>query len=288
MQRRLIPLLCGLAVSSSAFAQSFSLPIWKEKAEALGYDLPKPIGFNLSYMSLEQGIQVDSIGFSGLHLPNFIRGIDMQAEQGKQTSEVVTLRADMWLFPFLNVYALAGKMTGKSETSVNYAVSVKPLLPGRPDHKIKGRIDNFSLDLDGYLYGGGIVLAGGYENWFGLVDASYTQTQLTVIDGNIDAWVISPRVGYDFHKLGVPLRIWGGAMYQNVEQSLSGQLSELGLPSALNPIVKDGKFHIEQRLTTEWNPIMGAQYQINPNLNLLAEFGFGDRQSAFVSIDFRY
>jgi len=33
---------------------------------------------------------------------------------------------------------------------------------------------------------------------------------------------------------------------------------------------------------------MGAQYQINPNLNLLAEFGFGDRQSAFVSIDFRY
>ncbi|NVO99646.1 TonB-dependent receptor, partial [Photobacterium damselae subsp. damselae] len=36
MQRRLIPLLCGLAVSSSAFAQSFSLPIWKEKAEALG------------------------------------------------------------------------------------------------------------------------------------------------------------------------------------------------------------------------------------------------------------
>lgn len=157
MQRRLIPLLCGLAVSSSTFAQSFSLPIWKEKAEALGYDLPKPIGFNLSYMSLEQGIQVDSIGFSGLHLPNFIRGIDMQAEKGKQTSEVVTLRADMWLFPFLNVYALAGKMTGKSETSVNYTVKLPFGL------QKKGRIDNFSLDLDGYLYGGGIVLAGGYE-----------------------------------------------------------------------------------------------------------------------------
>ncbi|HIF9257656.1 TPA: TonB-dependent receptor [Photobacterium damselae] len=274
MQRRLIPLLCGLAVSSSAFAQSFSLPIWKEKAEALGYDLPKPIGFNLSYMSLEQGIQVDSIT---LDKPLANLGKNIKTSGGTQSSEVVTLRADMWLFPFLNVYALAGKMTGKSKVDVKVDKAYKflPAIGPFP----------FELDLDGYLYGGGIVLAGGYENWFGLVDVSYTQTQLTVIDGNIDAWVISPRVGYDFHKLGVPLRIWGGAMYQDVEQSLSGNLADIGVPKWF---AGDGKFHIEQRLTTDWNPIMGAQYQINPNLNLLAEFGFGDRQSAFVSIDFRY
>lgn len=33
----------------------------ERKAEALGYELPKPIGFNLSYMTMEQGINVDSI-----------------------------------------------------------------------------------------------------------------------------------------------------------------------------------------------------------------------------------
>ncbi|WP_318516308.1 TonB-dependent receptor [Photobacterium leiognathi] len=270
-------LLSSLALTSSfSYAQSFTLPIWKEEAQALGYELPKPIGFNLSYMALEQNIDVNSIDLKGL--PIWIPELDMQAEQGSQTSEVLTLRADMWLFPFLNLYVLGGKMTGTSETAVNV------------HNKFLGdyRIDNFKLDLDGYLYGGGVVLAGGYKQIFGLVDISYTETELTVIDGSISAWVISPRVGYDFYQQGLPLRVWGGAMYQNVEQSLSGKLSDLNLPPFIENIAKNGTFHIEQQLSTPWNPILGMQYQINPSLYLLAEAGFGDRTSLFTSIDFRF
>ncbi|WP_318440268.1 TonB-dependent receptor [Photobacterium leiognathi] len=270
-------LLSSLALTSSfSFAQSFTLPIWKEEAQALGYELPKPIGFNLSYMALEQNIDVNSIDLKGL--PIWVPELDMQAEQGSQTSEVLTLRADMWLFPFLNLYVLGGKMTGTSETAVNV------------HNKFLGdyRIDNFKLDLDGYLYGGGVVLAGGYKQIFGLVDISYTETELTVIDGSISAWVISPRLGYDFYQQGLPLRVWGGAMYQNVEQSLSGKLSDLNLPPFIENIAKNGTFHIEQQLSTPWNPILGMQYQINPNLYLLAEAGFGDRTSLFTSIDFRF
>ncbi|WP_318413866.1 TonB-dependent receptor [Photobacterium leiognathi] len=270
-------LLSSLALTSSfSFAQSFTLPIWKEEAQALGYELPKPIGFNLSYMALEQNIDVNSIDLKGL--PIWVPELDMQAEQGSQTSEVLTLRADMWLFPFLNLYVLGGKMTGTSETAVNV------------HNKFLGdyRIDNFKLDLDGYLYGGGVVLAGGYKQIFGLVDISYTETELTVIDGSISAWVISPRIGYDFYQQGLPLRVWGGAMYQNVEQSLSGKLSDLNLPPFIENIAKNGTFHIEQQLSTPWNPILGMQYQINPNLYLLAEAGFGDRTSLFTSIDFRF
>ncbi|KJF93636.1 hypothetical protein [Photobacterium leiognathi] len=270
-------LLSSLALTSSfSYAQSFTLPIWKEEAQALGYELPKPIGFNLSYMALEQNIDVNSIDLKGL--PIWIPELDMQAEQGSQTSEVLTLRADMWLFPFLNLYVLGGKMTGTSETAVNV------------HNKFLGdyRIDNFKLDLDGYLYGGGVVLAGGYKQIFGLVDISYTETELTVIDGSISAWVISPRIGYDFYQQGLPLRVWGGAMYQNVEQSLSGKLSDLNLPPFIENIAKNGTFHIEQQLSTPWNPILGMQYQINPSLYLLAEAGFGDRTSLFTSIDFRF
>ncbi len=270
-------LLSSLALTSSfSYAQSFTLPIWKEEAQALGYELPKPIGFNLSYIALKQSIDVNSIDLKGL--PIWVPELDMQAEQGSQTSEVLTLRADMWLFPFLNLYVLGGKMTGTSETAVNV------------HNKFLGdyRIDNFKLDLDGYLYGGGVVLAGGYKQIFGLVDISYTETELTVIDGSISAWVISPRIGYDFYQQGLPLRVWGGAMYQNVEQSLSGKLSDLNLPPFIENIAKNGTFHIEQQLSTPWNPILGMQYQINPSLYLLAEAGFGDRTSLFTSIDFRF
>lgn len=266
--------LCLFFTASTGWAQSFSLPIWKEEAEALGYVLPKPFGLNLNYMTMDQDIAVDSIRFSDSNLLDLVSNIfDFDAESGSQSTEVLSLRGDVWIFPFLNVYGMVGKVKGSSETTV--------VMKG----KITGRETRFpfELDLDGDLYGGGFVLAGGYGNWFGLVDASYTKTNLTVIDGAIDAIVVSPRVGYDFYSMGDPIRVWVGAMYQDVEQSLSGDLKSIGIPQLPN-----GRFHVEQHLSTSWNPIFGMQYQVNPNLYVLSEAGFGERTSFFVSVDFRY
>ncbi|GAK86471.1 hypothetical protein JCM19238_4061 [Vibrio ponticus] len=267
--------------AAGANAESFSLPIWKEEAEALGYKLPKAFGLNLSYMSMEQGINVESIALQGLKIPGLELG--MEAEPGKQVTDVITLRADVWLFPFLNVYGLVGKLSGYSQTDVNVSAKLGFIGP------IKGRIEDFRLDLDGDIKGAGFVLAGGYEQWFALVDASYTQTDLTVVDGSIDAIVMSPRVGYDFHRNGVPLRLWVGAMYQNVEQELSGSITDLGLPPALSGLLSDdARFEVKQSLASEWNTIAGMQYQINDSWYLLGEMGFGERESLFFSFDYRF
>ncbi len=274
--------------SGYSFADSISLPIWKEEAEALGYELPKAIGFNLSYMGMQQGINVDSIALQNLQvgspfldkLIDKYADIEMEAEPGKQISNVLSLRADVWLFPFLNLYGLVGKLDGYSETNVNVAVGLKNV--AKPIAKT--RIENFRLDLDGYTFGGGFVLAGGYGNWFSLVDASYTQTTLTVVDGSIDAIVVSPRIGYDFHHAGWPARLWLGGMYQNVEQHLTGSIGDLGGDfSGLK-----GQFEVKQHLTSPWNTLAGFQYQVNPSWYLLGEVGFGERQSFFISLDRRF
>lgn len=262
------------SLPSLSWASDFSLPIWKEKAIALGYELPKPIGFSLSYMAMEQGINIDSIGIQGLgNLP-----LQLEAEPGLQYTQVLTLRADVWLLPFLNVYGLVGKLDGYSTTNVD----VKFL-------GSRNTIKDFRLNLDGYTTGVGGVLVGGYQSWFALVDASITQSRLTVIDGDINALVISPRVGYDFYRHGQPLRIWVGAMYQDVEQNLQGSLSELGLPGKLAALLpQDAGFEVKQHLQTEWNPLIGMQYQINESWYLLGEVGLGDRQSLFFSVDRRF
>ncbi|MCG6273117.1 TonB-dependent receptor [Vibrio vulnificus] len=282
MKKAVLLSLLFAACSTPSVADSFSLPIWKEDAEALGYTLPKPIGFNLSYMTMEQGINVDSIDLQGLDFNYLDIGLD--AEPGRQYTEVLTLRADVWLFPFLNLYGLVGKLDGYSTTDVTLTAGFNPNRPF-----ITHKIQDFRLDLDGYTTGFGAVLVGGYENWFALVDASFTQSRLTVIDGTIDAIVVSPRVGYDFNRHGTPLRIWAGAMYQDVEQTLKGSLSDLGLPSSLTSLLpSDARFEVQQHLQTPWNPIVGMQYQINESWYLLGEFGFGDRQSMFFSVDRRF
>ncbi|EHU5001814.1 TonB-dependent receptor [Vibrio vulnificus] len=274
MKKAVLLSLLFAACSTPTVADSFSLPIWKEDAEALGYTLPKPIGFNLSYMTMEQGINVDSIDLQGLDF------IQLNADPGKQYTEVLTLRADVWLFPFLNLYGLVGKLDGYSTTDVTLTVGFNPNKPF-----ITHEIQDFRLDLDGYTTGFGAVLVGGYENWFALVDASFTQSRLTVIEGTIDAIVISPRVGYDFNRHGTPLRIWAGAMYQDVEQTLRGSVSDLS-PSSRG--LSNLKFEVQQHLQTPWNPIVGMQYQISESWYLLGEFGFGDRQSMFLSVDRRF
>ncbi|MGY3852573.1 hypothetical protein ACW5W8_06980 [Aeromonas aquatilis] len=278
-------LLRGLILSSLTFptlANALTLPLWKEEAEKLGYELPKAIGFSLSYMKLEQGINVDSIAIHGLPLQGV--ALDMKADPGRQYTEVLTLRADVWLLPFLNLYGLVGKLDGYSTTDVTLTVA---LPSGKPLPSTK--INQFRLDLDGYTTGVGTVLVGGYDNWFALVDASMTQSRLTIIDGSIDALVVSPRIGYDFYRYGQPLRIWAGAMYQDVTQRLEGSLEDLGLPGSITKLMpQDARFEVKQRLQTKWNPLLGLQYQINESWYLLGEVGLGDRQSLFFSIDRRF
>lgn len=273
-------------------ANAIELPLFKKEAEERGYTLPEAVGLSLGYMNVSQNINIDSIQFDGLKTPIFglpigSDTIAIDTKGGYQESDVLTLKADVWLLPFLNFYAIGGKVQGYSETTIS-SIGIKGLGSVETDMP-------FRLDLDGYLYGAGTVIAGGYENWFALADVSYTKTQLTVIEGEIDSIVLSPRVGYDFSRTSVfPVRVWVGAQYQNVEQSLSGKISDLSLPSELSGLIglvnKDGegRFKVNQSLANHWNTLVGAQYEFTPNWVLVTEMGLGQRKSFFVTLDARF
>ncbi|MGI2259576.1 virulence protein [Shewanella sp. GXUN23E] len=286
-------LVCAAMIFGCGSASAFELPLFAQEARDQGYNLPKPFGLSVGAMHVEQGVMIDSIGFSGLSFlgrPLKPDAIDISAAPGMQRSEVYTLRADAWLLPFLNVYAIGGKMTGESSTRVTVnKVHLPPLPPIKPNTSF-----DFDLDLDGYLYGGGVVIAGGIGNWFTLIDASLTKTELTVIDGEIDAFVLSPRVGYDFADMGLPLRVWVGGMYQDVEQNLAGYIHNLHFGNGMDELIGivdpngDGRFAVEQHLKTPWNTLVGFQYQFARDWSLLGEAGLGERKSAMLSLEYRF
>lgn len=308
------------AILSAAFApyyasaSSFELPIWKAEAEAQGYVLPKAFGVSIGYMHVEQGINVNSIELGGLKnsittpafeglcsekypficlIPPFdeqtipVNDIIIDTKGGFQSSDVITLRADMWLFPFLNLYGIVGKINGYSETNIDVALDLGT--PGNPATIVRNA--PFKLDLDGNMYGAGIVVAGGYQEWFTIIDASYTKTNMTVIDGGIDSIVVTPRFGYDFTNHGHPIRLWIGGQYQNIQQTLKGDISDLfgaELASLVEQEGETGRFEVKQELESEWNTVLGFNYVINPTFNVIGEFGFGERQSSFITLDARF
>jgi len=283
------------------------LPFLGDEARKRGYELPLPFGLNINYMNIRQNIDVDSINFNGLSLKghSLDNAFKINVGNTRERSKTETVKLDAWLLPFMNVYGLVGYTDGHSVSQIGVDVlgphghSI-PLAP-----KYKNQLQNlaFQLDFKGTTYGVGTTLVGGIGNWFTAFDANYTQTRFDILDGSIDAFTISPRIGYRFNTPGndtlhLPsgkLNLWVGTMYQDVQQEFKGSLSDLTMPSAalqdmVNLANKDnkGRFDVKQHLSSPWNVLVGAQYELTRHFNVTTEIGFADRNSFFVAGEYRF
>ncbi|GIU51299.1 virulence protein [Shewanella sp. KT0246] len=258
-----------------------AFPIWAQEAIDLGHELPKPYGFSINYMTMDQPLVVDSVAFTGLG--DFIDDrISINGSEALQDSETLTFRADMWVLPFLNLYGVIGHTKGSSVANVQVDVDL-PFFP---------ELDPFDFELNfkGTTYGVGGTIVGGIDNWFALLDVNYTNTELDILDGEISTIVVSPRVGYRTKVYGQDLQVWVGAMYQNVEQTFSGYLKDI-LPiggTEIGEFIGDGKFEVNQHLEDKWNTLVGAQISLGKGFDLLLEGGFGTRTSFMAGIGYRF
>ncbi|WP_426575850.1 hypothetical protein ACP179_14295 [Xenorhabdus stockiae] len=285
------------SLSHSAKSESRILPIWGDEARARGYDLPEPFGVSYGYMNLRQNVIVDKIDFIMPKNPDFAEVLKIIAGNTRSRSESHMLKLDTWILPFLNVYGVYGKTKGSSTTNiedVNYA--------GTSMSQVSDMFKDipFTLDFKGNTYGVGTTIAGGYEQFFATLDANYTKTNLDILDGDIKALVITPRIGYEFTfnplfegQGNTKIQVWTGAMYQKITQRFKGNINNLNLPGAFGSLVAvlddpDMKFDVEQHLAHKWNNTVGARFEVTRNFNLLSEVGFGNRNSFYISGEFRF
>jgi len=254
-----------------------NFPIWAQEAIDLGHELPKPYGFSMTYMKMEQPLIVDSVAFSGIG-PVIDEFVKVGTSNAQQESETLTFRGDLWVLPFLNVYGILGYTQGSSIAVVNPFIDIGSGLP-------VGEFP-FELNFKGITYGAGTTIVGGIDNWFALLDVNYTNTALDILDGEISSIVVSPRVGYRWKFKGHDMQLWTGAMYQNVEQTFEGNLNDIdiNLPGRWS----NGKFKVEQHLEDKWNTLVGGQAAITNNVDLLMEAGLGTRRSMMVSLGYRF
>lgn len=287
-------------ITRSSSSESRVLPIWGDEARARGYDLPEPFGAGYSYMNLRQNIIVDDIKFrfTSPDWQGMQNAINIEPGRTREKNETHLLKLDTWVLPFMNVYGVYGKTKGTSKTNLNDVTLA--LFPGTPAISLAKDIP-FELDFKGKTYGGGVTFAGGYDQFFGSLDLNYTRTNLDILDGNITAFVVTPRVGYEFifeplitGQGNTKVQVWTGAMYQDITQRFKGDVSKLNMPPELSGMV-DGisqytgiKFDVKQHLAHKWNNTVGARIELTRNFNVLTEFGFNNRNSFLISGEFRF
>jgi hypothetical protein len=233
-------------------------PLLADEARARGYELPLPYGAALVLTGLkDRQIEVTDVrlgleGNPGTSISDFVHL--------GSSSDVfnANFKADLFVLPFLNVYALLGYVHNESDTHATITIST----PGAGEAVFDRRIPT---ELDGFVGGLGLALAGGYQNFFLVADVSYIQSDLG-FDDKFDATIATVRAGYR-GKIGtLPLQMWLGVGSWDTAATAVGHTD---LPDGSRFI-----FEADQRPHTEWVYDVGSNLEFSKTFQLVADVGF--------------
>jgi hypothetical protein len=263
MFRKYHAALAAFLVSFGIQNARADLPFLKELAG--NNDLPRTYGIGVDALTMRQqyNVRTVDIGLPGLVVTDpSVLDVDSKIDH-------LDIKLDAWIFPFLNVFAIAGTLDG--ETTVDLSNISLPQIPVP--------LGAVNIDYDGTVFGAGFTAVYGQRDWFGSLTATYTDPSL---DGDftssVDTVSLQPRLGKRY-KSG---SWWVGATYLATDESHSGTIS-LGIPT-----VPALPFEVELESSEEWNLNAGVQVDHSKSLQTLLELGLSGRTHVLGNVTWRF
>lgn len=291
---RRVRVACGLLVvaSANALAQGTGLsdippphwsglPIWGAEAAARGYQLPLPFGIGVTGYSARQPVNLHDLKLGRNGNPPVSVTDFLQIDRVDTAQQNVSVKFDVLVFPFLDVYVLGGYTAGTTKGLIQVpATPVLDLLP---------RQLQLNASFRGPTYGWGATLQGGAKlsedvTAFGVADINQTRTDLSFSNEQLlagtkpKATVFSARLGLN-GAVGTSAQgaIWVGAMYQRIQQDVAGSVADT-----------DVQFIVIQSAANPWNTLVGGLLEFDRRFGILIEGGLGARMSILAGIGYRF
>lgn len=271
-----------------------ALPFLAQEVLDLGFELPNPYGAQLIGYWQEQDLVLDNLEISINDGP--LQAIDF-VDFGTPSVENTTgqLKFDAWLFPFMNVYASVGKITG--DGTIPLAIEGRDLLDylglgGLCGGLLEPELCRKTLntvarpDYEGDTFVLGTNLAMGWDDYFVTLPISYAWSDVNIINETVTALNVSPRFGIlrDGREWG-SLAMYVGATWLEAEVDLSGTVSfdtsGGGVDEVGDMLTID--FVIRQKNKDRWNYLAGFNWELSKTWQLQAEAGFGGSRSNFIA-----
>jgi hypothetical protein len=195
------------------------LPFLGEEARKRGIELSAPFGVGVVYYHLDRAVDITDvrIGRNG-ETPSSVSDFTQLGTSSR--TDNLNVKFDVWLLPFLNVYAIAGYVWNESETTID--VTLPPLTPGGSPRRRRMTVPT---ELTGAVGGLGLTIAGGYGPLFIAADVNAAQADLG-FDNRLHAIVASVRGGWNGRAGDRPIRAWVNATYWNTFAEAAGTVDD--------------------------------------------------------------
>ena len=212
----------------------YTLPIWGAKATNAGYSLPYSAGLSVQYFWQESDLIIENlqVGFNGGELYNLDNVV--RFDKVIATASAVSVRPDVWIFPFLNVYAILGR--SQASTEVGFGVYVPD------DNNNFNPILNASsiVEFQASTFGLGLTPTIGVGGGFLALDLNMSWTDVPQLRQPARAFVFGPRFGKNF-RLKNPessIAVWVGGFRVNLNSETYGSI-------ALNEVLPVDEFQVK-------------------------------------------
>ncbi|MDQ8038547.1 MAG: hypothetical protein REI12_14075, partial [Pedobacter sp.] len=275
-----------------------ALPFFAQRVIDKGYDLPNPYDIGVSVYVGSQDFEIGNlaVGFNG----STPQDLDfVKFPHSRIDTETMQLQMGAWVFPFLNVYGIVGRVQGKGDIDItidgeglmNYigipGCSAPPAVrPAICSQTLKGTAH---ADYDGSNYGVGLTAAGAWNDLFFALPITYVISDLSISDTKAKAWNVSPRVGWNFHPAGTGMvTVFTGGTWLKNDSYISG---EFVFDTSSSPIGGNTtlQYNISEHPKMRWNALLGGNWMISKSWNLAAEVGFaGTRNDVIVTGFYRF
>lgn len=261
----------------------YILPILGKQATKRGFSLPYSAGLGINYLWTEADLVIENlkVGFNnrGMHdLSEIVRFNNAVSE-----TQGVNIRPDVWLLPFLNVYAIFAR--SEPSTNVDFDIHV-PDADGNWNSIASFQTQQYFAAT---TFGFGLTPTIGIGGGWAAFDMNFSWNDIAELNDPAFAYVFGPRFGKSFRlkQKDRNVALWVGGFRLKINSGTNGSLplSNIIDTGGLQTKVDNGIAQVEtkQGQVDAWwdgltppekkNPVNIAKYQ-TANRALAAAGGF--------------
>jgi len=263
-------------------------PLMGDMVRRQGIDLPLPFGVSVAYRNQDMNLPMTDYVIGGVRLNDLF---DPEDSVATVKAESLSIRGDVNILPFWNVFGYVGKVNVDANVDASYTGAAGEYLQDKLNNKLPGLGDklcegvsalcnsgrlNVPLHLEYDLRGAGTTLSVGYKEFFASVTGTYSQTRLKGMDDWGDGIVtVQPMLGYQL--VDYRAQFFVGAEYQGLDSRMQGTVK-----------TDDIEFDYDVGVDiNQWAFLTGFNKQIGKHYNMTLLYNKGETRSA-VTLNLGY